>query len=125
MAYIVVSGCTVKASDTAATFKSATINPSTLDTNITINDNSVYKGTIVVAIVGYTDSKITNGDGKGSVTFTGSAKSLADGSMMILSTDKGTGVITGTTGSNPPVTVEAPAVSFEIDNAGQSDVESN
>lgn len=91
------------------------------------NPKEVYAGTITIEVKNFTSPIVTNGDGKGSGTITGSSVNKADGKNIVLEGDSCTISISGTAfySQQDPKHPVTDSVTVKIEDAGQSEVSSN
>jgi len=115
---VAVEGCTLTTSPGTGT---ATITSAASTTN-KADGKGVYRGTIQIAISGYSSSAITvAGSGSGTGTLNGSAQTTkADGQSVVLEGDQATITVNGQAYEGSTTVGVSELVTVNIQNAGQN-----
>lgn len=119
---IAIEGCRFGFGPTLAALQDVTALvtlSSSPSSRVFVGGKGVWASPIKFSISGYNGNGITNGDGMTAGVITSTARVTAEGKPVCREGDYAEVVITGTTGSNPPVTVSVKGV-VAITDAGQS-----
>lgn len=104
---------------------SITSSPENVKAGSINNSKKVYAGSMAVSISGYQSSGITDGNGVGSGSISGSSVVKINGKNIVLEGDSTTVTVSGTSTKGTTVTPVVENVTVKVKSAGQSEVSSN